>query len=245
MARKWPVDGDDSDRLPEGIVLQGYDSETMTYFYRSNIDGKRYRTRPGQKYGELIPITSDATSSEPARPVLVRDSLGTQHRATPYRLKSRAATFNDVFASRKSWDNESRTVVEDDDEDDDWYSFDASGEKEPFNVGITPRSRSFTAPLVGSASRTPGSQASGVAKKVGKLARMVSKRIASRPSSSSRAAAAEGDGERALSYDPHRPVVRRGRAATTFEQLLVETPKKDERPIKNHYSMRQKRTTTW
>ncbi|KAK3986454.1 hypothetical protein QBC44DRAFT_361539 [Cladorrhinum sp. PSN332] len=240
MARKWQVDGDDSDRLPEGIEVEGYDADSRIYFYRSKIDGTHYQTHPGQKYGELIPISSsgDSPSQSSERPVEIRDSSGNKHIATPFRLQpSRAATFDDAFASRwqsQSWDNESRTVVDDDDDDDDDDNH---------------RSSSDGGALCEKPSQaSSGGGAGSLAKKVGKFARMVRKRIGGGSSSSPSGPASSPpfveDGGQALSYDPNQPVLlSRRRTATTFDDMLSETPKKNARPIQHSFSMRQKRTT--
>lgn len=52
MPRKWRVDGDDDDRLPEGVKRTGYDADTQTYTYES-VRGEQYQGRAGERYGEL------------------------------------------------------------------------------------------------------------------------------------------------------------------------------------------------
>ncbi|KAK4221263.1 hypothetical protein QBC38DRAFT_137988 [Podospora fimiseda] len=225
MARKWQIDGDDSDRLPTGISRDGYDADSGTYFYRSEIDGKRYKTHPGQKYGQLIPISpsddeDDTASFTPVSPVVIRDNSGGEHTATPYRIQSRS-TFSEGFASRgrrSSWDNESRTVVEnDDDEDDDGNPF---ADEKSESVNVTHTERTSAPPSVPSQSSGGGT---GVIKKVGKIARMLSKRVGA-SSSASASRRVEENGGRGLSYDPDRPIGTRRRAATTFEDMLSESP---------------------
>ncbi len=52
MPRKFRIDGDDSDRLPEGVKRKGYDADTQAYRYES-VAGDEYEGEPGQRYGKL------------------------------------------------------------------------------------------------------------------------------------------------------------------------------------------------
>lgn len=237
MARKWPVDGNNSERLPEGIVIQGYDADTRIYYYRSLIDGTRYRSEPGVKFGRLILLEDKSLQGAREEPVLVRDSWGRKHTATPYRMPSaagsasrpRAVTFNDTFTPRSqgSWDYKSPTVVDEDsdDDEDDRYSFveekgsftigNGGGEgKIPLTSGL--RRAHTTSEVRSSAGKV------GVGKKVGKLARALSKRIVG-GSGAPRRTVEEEQGGQAMRYDPAKAVGRR-RAATTFDDILSAAP---------------------
>ncbi|KAK4464065.1 hypothetical protein QBC42DRAFT_284818 [Cladorrhinum samala] len=245
MSRRWPVDGNNSERLPDGIVIEGYDADTRIYYYRSTIDDTRYRSKPGVKFGLLIPLVDKSRRVAGEAPVELVDSSGRKHTATPYRMPSaasgsssrpRAVTFNDAFTPRSqpAWDNESRTVVEeenDDDDDDqsDTYSF--VEEKGSFTVekgGSEVRAAPLTTNSglrrahTTSEVRSSADQG-GVGKKVGKLARALSKRIVGGGSGAPRWTPEEEQGGQAMRYDPAKAVGRR-RAATTFDDILSAAP---------------------
>ncbi|KAK4097861.1 hypothetical protein N658DRAFT_488852 [Parathielavia hyrcaniae] len=57
MPRKRRVDGDDDDRLPEGMRRVAYDADTQTYTYES-VNGAEYTGQAGQRH-------SDANNANP------------------------------------------------------------------------------------------------------------------------------------------------------------------------------------
>ncbi|KAI0138574.1 hypothetical protein F4776DRAFT_619003 [Hypoxylon sp. NC0597] len=56
MPRRWPVDGDDDERLPTGFTRIGYDADEGVYIYRAP-DGSTWKGLSGRSYGELTQIT--------------------------------------------------------------------------------------------------------------------------------------------------------------------------------------------
>ena len=64
----------DADRLPEGVVRVGYDSDMQCYMFRDR-DGVNYRGQPGMEFGGILTaISTPSTMGEDRRPTTTNDS---------------------------------------------------------------------------------------------------------------------------------------------------------------------------
>lgn len=67
MARKWPVDGDHSERLPHGVKEVGYDEATQIRTYSVEGDDRLYEGVPGAVYSPITPINPPQLPSSTPR----------------------------------------------------------------------------------------------------------------------------------------------------------------------------------